>query len=163
MALEVTSELGGPLRELDVELRLAAEAIGAAAVPTLLELRPRVAEPEDGVATLSSLHLDGEGDPDGLMLAACLAAHGAYVARRGQPDGVSTGALAIARLLVWAQRAAVIGRPLHVEWIGPPARAPKAEDGTHRVLARCALSHGPEGAVRRAEAIALVRERPAAA
>lgn len=158
MTLEVASGLGGPLGDLDAELRLAAEAIGAAVVPTLLELRPRVAEAEDEPTTLDSLHLEGEGDPDGVMLAACLAAHAAYVARRGQPGGVSTGGLAIARLLVWAQRAAVIGHPLQVSWIGPPARAPQADEETHRVLARCTVSGGSAGVSRRAEAVALVRQ-----
>jgi hypothetical protein len=156
--LEVTAELRTQLGHLDTELRLAAEAVGAAIVPTLLELRPRVAEAEGAPTTLDTLHLEGEGDPDGLMLAACLAAHAAYVQKRGQPEGVSTGALAIARLLVWAQRAAVIGHPLEVTWVGPPARAPERTDGSHRVLARCVVSGGDGGGSRRAEAVALVRE-----
>ena len=60
-------------------------------------------------ALLVELDLDHEGAPDALCLAACLAAHRAYVAARGRPEGVSAGALALARLLVWAQRAAMLG------------------------------------------------------
>ena len=143
---------------LEPELRAAAEAIGAGLQPHLTRLapgltRPRDGEPGDATATLVALDLDHEGEPDGLSLVACVAAHRGYVTARGDPDGVSAGALAIARLLVWGQRAAMLGPAPRIEWIGPAARRP--EPGARLALAaRCALELS--GATRRAEAVALI-------
>ena len=104
-------------------------------------------------ATLTTLDLDHEGAPDPLSLAACLAAHRAYVLARGDAEAVSVGALALARLMVWAQRAAMLGPAPHIEWIGPAPRRPEVGDRLE-LAARCALDLG--GATRRAEAVALL-------
>lgn len=108
----------------------------------------------DPSALLVSLDLDHEGAPDALSLAACVAAHRAYVTARGRPEGVSAGALAIARLLVWAQRAALLGPAPRIGWIGPAARRPEGDTESLALGARCALE--VDGATRRAEALALV-------
>lgn len=158
MPLRLSEAHQGLVGAVEPELRAAAEALGAGLGGELTRLapgltRPRDGEPGDGVATLVALDLDHEGPPDGLTLAAVLAAHRGYVAARGQADGVSAGALAIARLLVWAQRAAMLGAAPRVEWIGPSARRP--DPGRRLVLAaRCALELN--GATRRAEAVALI-------
>jgi hypothetical protein len=112
---------------------------------------------EEPDALLLDLDLDREGAPDGLSLAACVAAHRAYVIARGRAGGVSAGALALARLLVWAQRAALLGPPPRIGWIGPAPRTPDAE-GRVRLAARAAVRVGD--ATRRAEAVALL-EPPA--
>lgn len=145
---------------MEPELRMAAEAIGVGLREHLVRLAPgltRAAEPgdDDPVATLVELDLDREGPPDGLSLVACVAAHRSYVAARGRPEGVSAGALALCRLLVWAQRAALLGKPPRVEWMGPPARRPEGADG-YALGARCALEI--DGRTRRAEALAVVQE-----
>lgn len=108
----------------------------------------------DPSALLVSLDLDHEGAPDALSLAACVAAHRAYVTARGRPEGVSAGALAIARLLVWAQRAALLGPAPRIGWIGPAARRPEGDTESLALGARCALE--VDGATRRAEALALI-------
>ncbi len=105
-------------------------------------------------ATLQSLELDHEGDADALCLAACVAAHRAYVTARGRPGGTSTGALAIARILVWAHRAAMLGTPPTIAWIGPAPRLPEAGADQAVLRARCAVTIG--GSTRRAEAAAII-------
>ncbi|MEZ0283813.1 MAG: hypothetical protein ACAH79_01080, partial [Thermoleophilia bacterium] len=77
-----------------------------------------------------------------------------YVAARGQPEGVSAGALALGRLLVWAQRAAMLGPPPKVVWVGPATRRPDDEEGRLALSARSAVTMA--GATRRAEAVALI-------
>jgi hypothetical protein len=150
------SELAGAV---EPELRVAAEAIGVALWDQLVRLAPgltRAPEAVGGVveATLVDLDLDHEGAPDGVSLVACVAAHRAYVAARKQPDGASAGALALARLLVWGQRAAMLGPAPRIAWLGPAPRAPRPEAGQVTLAARCALSVG--GSTRRAEAVAVI-------
>ena len=123
----------------------------------LVRLAPALTRPPEGggaaEATLASLDLDHEGEPEALSLVACVAAHRAYVTARGDAEGVSAGALALARLMVWAQRAAMLGPAPRIEWIGPAPRRP--EPGERVTLsARCALDIA--GVTRRAEAIALI-------
>lgn len=113
----------------------------------------RAAEGDEPHATLDALDLDHEGAPDALSLIACMAAHRAYVIARGDPDGVSVGALALARLLVWAQRAALLGPAPRIEWIGPAPRRPEPGDRLS-LSARGAVRLG--GSLRRAEAVALI-------
>jgi hypothetical protein len=138
---------------------VAAEAIGVALRDQLTRLAPGLTRPPEGAAgeaqaTLLDLDLDHEGAPDGVSLVACLAAHRAYVAARKRPEGVSAGALALARLLVWGQRAAMLGPAPRIAWLGPAPRAPEPTAGQVRLAARCALSVG--NATRRAEAVALI-------
>ena len=76
-----------------------------------------------------------------------MAAHRSYVAARGQPEGVSAGALALGRLLVWAQRAAIV-------WVGPATRRPEDAEGRLALSARSAVTMA--GTTRRAEAVALI-------
>lgn len=158
MPLRLSEDHQEAIGAVEPELRAAAEALGVALQGRLTRLapgltRPRDGESGDGVATLVALDLDHEGAPDGLTLVAVLAAHRGYVAARGRSDGVSAGALAIARLLLWGQRAAMLGAAPRIEWIGPSARRP--DPGDRLVLgARCALELN--GATRRAEAVALI-------
>lgn len=163
MALRLSDAHSERVGALEPGLRAAAEAIGVALRPRLSQLapgltRPREADPEDADAVLVGLDLDREGEPDPLSLVACTAAHAAYVGSRGRADAVSAGALALARLLVWAQRAAMLGPAPRVEWIGPAARRPEEMGDRIALSARCALEMG--GAIRRAEAVALIA-RPA--
>ncbi|MEQ9337841.1 MAG: hypothetical protein RJQ03_11680, partial [Miltoncostaeaceae bacterium] len=95
-----------------------------------------------------------EGPPDALSLLACLAAHRAYVGGRGRPEGVSVGALPIARLMVWAHRATLLGAAPRLVWVGPAVRAPEPGPRQMVLRARCAVA--VDGAVRRAEAAAVV-------
>lgn len=159
MGLRLTDAHSELLGTLEPELRAAAEALGAALQPQLASLapgltRPREGDPDDGDAVMAALDLDHEGAPDALSLAACVAAHRAYVTGRGQASGVSAGALALARLLVWAQRAAMLGPAPRIEWIGPAPRRPEGSQERLSLSARCALELG--GATRRAEAVALI-------
>lgn len=158
MPLRLSDALTARLEGVEPELRVAAEALGAALAGELRRLAPGLtragaddAEPE---ATLAALRLDREEDPDGLTLAACLAAHRAYVAARGRPEAVSAGALALGRLLVWAQRAAMLGPAPRIAWLGPAARRPEPGPGRFPLAAACELEVA--GARRRAEAVALV-------
>jgi hypothetical protein len=144
---------------LEPELRAAAEAIGQGLRGRLRELRPGLLRPaEEGApppeARLDALELEREGPPDPLSLAACLAAHRAYVVARGQADGVSIGALALARLLVWASRAAMLGPPPKLAWIGPAPRRPEPGPGQFPLASSCAVT--VEGRLREARAAALV-------
>jgi hypothetical protein len=144
---------------IEPELRVAAEAIGMGLRDQLVRLAPALTRPGEGGegepdATLVELDLDHEGAPDGLSLAACLAAHRSYVAARGRPEAVSAGALALARLLTWAQRAAMLGPAPRIMWLGPAPRRPEPEGGQLTLSARCALDVA--GATRRAAASALI-------
>ena len=144
---------------IEPELRVAAEAIGMGLRDQLVRLAPALTRTGEGDAgepdaTLVELDLDHEGAPDGLSLAACLAAHRSYVAARGRPEAVSAGALALARLLTWAQRAAMLGAAPRIMWLGPAPRRPEPEGGQLTLSARCALEVG--GATRRAAASALI-------
>jgi hypothetical protein len=160
MGLRLSDADSGLIGGLEPELRIAAEALGMGLRQQLTRLAPSLTRPGgdqgDRVvdAVLLELHLDHEGPPDAVSLAACLAAHRAYVAARTQPEGVSAGALALARLLIWAQRAALLGPAPELVWIGPASRRPEDEAGRVALSARCALEIG--GRTRRAEAVALL-------
>jgi hypothetical protein len=148
---------------LEPDLRIAAEAIGVALRDQLTKLAPGLTRPPEGAeadAVLVDLHLDHDGAPDALSLAAVMAAHRSYVAARGQPDGVSAGAPALGRLLVWAQRAAMLGPAPKVVWVGPAARRPDDQEGRLALSARSAVTMA--GATRRAEAVAPIEAPPAA-
>jgi hypothetical protein len=163
MGLRLADAQAEMLRGLEPELRMAAEAIGAGLRDQLTRLAPGLTRPAQGGddpevdAVLVELDLDHEGAPDALSLAACVAAHRTYVTARGRPEAVSAGALALGRLLVWAQRAALLGPAPRLVWVGPAARRPEGHDERVALSARCALEVG--GRTRRAEALALV-ERP---
>lgn len=156
MALRLTDRSAQGLDALDPELRAAAEALGMALLPRLRDLKPGMTRLDAGSpeATLTSLDVPPEGEPDPLSLAAVLSAHRAYVRSRGEPEGVSTGALAIARLLVWAQRAAMLGPAPRVAWIGPEARRPDGVEGVP-LTATCTVSAGESR--RTARAVAVLR------
>ncbi len=158
MGLRLRDDHSELLGTVEPELRVAAEALGMGLRAELIRLAPALTRPpgdapEGTDATLAQLDLDHEGAPDALSLAACVAAHRAYAIARGDPEAVSAGALALARLLVWAQRAAMLGPAPRVEWIGPAPRRPEPE-GRLSLGARCALEM--HGATRRAEAVALI-------
>ena len=70
---------------------------------------------------------------------------------------MSAGALALGRLLVWAQRAAMLGPPPKLVWVGPAARRPEDAEGRIALSARSAVEIA--GATRRAEAVALIEAR----
>ncbi|HMM49771.1 MAG TPA: hypothetical protein PKE32_09215 [Miltoncostaeaceae bacterium] len=156
MSLSLTDRLAESVAALDQELRVGGEAIGVGVAGQIASLAPALAPAEAGEpdGVLIALDLDHEGEPDGLSLAACLAAHRAYVTGRGRPHAVSAGALALARLLVWAHRAALLGTPPTLRWIGPAPRLPAAADGQLVLRARSAVT--VDGRTRRAEAAALI-------
>ena len=156
MPLRLSEELRSGVDDLSPDLRAAAEAIGLGLKGQLTSLKPALTRVEGDVdeVELVELSLDHEGPPDPLSLSACLAAHRAYVGARGETEAISAGALAICRLLVWAQRAAFLGAVPKVVWIGPEPRCPDAGAGQHRLSARCALRTGET--VRRASAAVLV-------
>jgi hypothetical protein len=149
---------------LEPELRIAAEAIGLALRDQLTRLAPGLTRPPEGQgdaateAVLVDLDLDHDGAPDAVSLVAIVAAHRSYVSARGRPDAVSAGALALGRILVWAQRAALLGPAPRVVWVGPAARRPDDSEGRIALSARCAIEIA--GTTRRAEAVALI-EPPA--
>lgn len=162
MALRLGDDHSELTRAVEPELRVAAEALGMGLRAELTRLHPALTRPPEGAdadatATVVMLDLDHEGGPDPLSLIACMAAHRAYVIARGEPDGASVGALALARLLVWAQRAAMLGPAPRIAWIGPAPRRPEPE-GRLTLAARCGVEMA--GVVRRAEAAALI-EPPA--
>ena len=158
MGLRLPEDQRGAIDALDPELRVAAEALGAGLRAQLVKLRPGVVRADGGTdaleATLVALDLEREGAPDALSLAACLAAHRAYMDARGKPEGVSLGALALGRLLVWAQRAALLGPAPKIAWLGPPARQPDAAEGQFALSAHCVAQVGERS--REARAVALV-------
>ena len=154
MGLRLSAAQSAALDDLSPELRVAAEALGGGLADQLVDLGPSLTRGLGDEAALDHLTLDREPEPDPLSLAACLAAHRAYLARRGQTEAISAGALAIARLLVWAARAALIGAAPRVVWIGPGPRCPDPGAGQHRINSDCRLE-GAEGAAH-ARAAALV-------
>ena len=141
--MPVTNPAGaGPLQDPDVQS--GAQAIGFAVAARLRELAPALRPADDGVEpTFEVVQIDlVPADPaDEVTLAACLSAHDAYAAGRGRPGGVSPGALALARVLVWATRAEMLGARPDVRWIGPPARMPEGIEG-HVVTASVVLKSG---------------------
>ena len=157
MALRLSEAQAELVGALEPDLRIAAEAIGFGLRDQLTRLAPGLTRPPEGAdadAVLVDLDLDHDGVADALSLAAVMAAHRSYVAARGQPEGVSAGALALGRLLVWAQRAAMLGPPPKVVWVGPATRRPDDEEGRLALSARSAVTMA--GATRRAEAVALI-------
>jgi len=163
VTLRVGPEQEAGLQGLEPELRSFADAIGGTLGPELLRRAPglaRVGEGESGDpdALLVALELDREPEPDAVTLSACLAAHRAYVGGRGRPEAVSLGALALARLLIWASRAALLGPAPAVSWIGPPSRRPEPEAGQLILEARCVCEIA--GRRREARAVALVGPPP---
>jgi hypothetical protein len=159
VGLRLAPEHQAALDGLDPELRIAAESIGAALRPELTRrapgLVPEATEREPAAEpVLVALELDREPRPDPLTLAACLAGHRAYVAARGRPEGLSLGALALARLLVWASRAALLGPAPKLEWIGPLTRRPEATHGQVALEARCVCEVGGRRREARAGALA---------
>jgi hypothetical protein len=133
VSLGLSPDLQRGLDDLEADLRAGAAAIGLAVQAELVRRKPALVHGGSGSAAphavLTDLDLDREGDPDPVSLVACLAAHSGYVASRGDPHGVSLGALALARLLVWSARAAMLGPAPRLVWIGPPSRRPHLEPG----------------------------------
>ena len=161
MGLRLSPEAVSALARLEPEVRAGAEAIGFAVAAQLGRLRPGLTATGDGGdPLLASLAMAPEGEPDAVSLAAIMAAHNGYVRARGDTSAVSAGALALARLLVWGQRAAMLGPAPRVTWIGPEPRRPEGTEGL-ALIAECVVEGG-DGKRRRARAVALV-ERPAAA
>jgi hypothetical protein len=159
MSLQLAPALREVLDETDPDLRAAAQAIGFAVAGQLEPLRPALTRgsgdspPE---VEIVAIDLTPEGPPDGLALVACEAAHQAYVRSRGAPAATSLGALAIARLLVWGQRAAILGTAPNILWIGPAQRRPEALEG---IEIHAACSGIVDGAKRTAKAVAVI-QRP---
>jgi hypothetical protein len=157
MGLELAAELQGGLASLEPDLRSGAAAIGLAVQAELGRRKPALTRREEGsappVAVLTSLDLDRDGAPDAVSLAACLAAHSGYVASRGDPQGVSLGGLALARILVWSTRAAMLGAAPKLVWIGPPARRPELAPGQVALGATAVATI--DGAEKRAGAVAV--------
>lgn len=157
MALELAPELEAGLASLEPDLRSGAAAIGLAVQMELARRKPALTRREEGatahVAVLTALDLDREGAPDAISLAACLAAHSGYVASRGDAQGVSLGGLALARLLVWSARAAMLGPPPKLVWIGPPSRQPELQAGQVALGATAVATL--DGSERRAGALAI--------
>lgn len=164
MALRLPEAQAEQVGSLEPELRMAAEAIGLGLREQLTRLAPGLTKPPEGrddaatEAVLVDLDLDHDGAPDAVSLVAIVAAHRSYVSARGRPEGVSAGALALGRILVWAQRAALLGPAPRVVWVGPAARRPADSEGRLALSARCAVEI--DGTTRRAEAVALI-ETPA--
>lgn len=159
MPLGLAADTARRAAALDAALRAAAEAIGGGLRPAIADLAPALVAPAESggpepAGELRDLDLDHEGAPDELSLVACLAAHAAYVRGRGRPDALSVGALPIARLMVWAHRATLLGASPRLLWVGPVVRAP--EPGPDQLLLRARCAVAVDGAVRRAEAAAIV-------
>ena len=121
----------GPLQ--DPDLGAGAQAIGFAVAQRLRDLapalRPADEQGREPQFTIEEIVLDPADPADPLTVAACVTAHDAYAAGRGRPGAVSPGALALARVLVWASRAEMLGARPEVRWIGPPARMPADVSG----------------------------------
>lgn len=158
MGLRLGPERQAAVDGLESELRAAAVALGSGLGPELARRAPGLAagagESAEPDALLLELALDREPEPDAVTLAACAAAHRAYVTGRGRPEGVSMGALALARLLVWASRAALLGAVPKLVWLGPPTRRPEPGEDRVALEARCVCEIA--GARREARAAALV-------
>jgi hypothetical protein len=156
MGLRLDPRRQEALEALEPELRAAAGAIGAAVREELVRRAPGLVRAEGGPADglLLELGLDREPEPDDVSLAACVAAHRAYVTSRGEPDGLSLGALALARLLVWASRASILGPAPRLAWLGPPSRRP--EPGPDQVTLEAHAACEVDGRRREARAVALL-------
>lgn len=142
---------------LDPDLAAGSQAIGMAVSARLRELAPALRPATEGGGEprflIEELALDPADPADALTVAACISAHDGYVAARGRPGAVSPGALALARVLVWATRAEMLGARPEVRWIGPPARMPEGLQGqvvTASVVLEC------EGTRARAQAVVVV-------
>jgi len=146
-----------PAAGLDPDLAQAARGIGFAVGARLRDLAPSLRPASDGGAEpdllIDEIALDPDDPLDPLTLIACLQAHDAYVAGRGRPQGASPGALALARVLAWAARAEMLGRPPRIAWIGPPTRRPDEAAG-HAVTATVVLLDGDTRV--RAAAVAVI-------
>jgi len=122
-----------PVQHLDPDLRAGAQAIAFAVATRLRDLAPAIRPVDESGAeptfVIDAIGLVPEDPPDAITLVACLGAHDAYATGRGRPGAVSPGALALARVLVWATRAEMLGAQPDVRWIGPPARMPEGLDG----------------------------------
>jgi hypothetical protein len=158
MGMRLAPALQETLETLDPDLRGPAHAIGMSLGTQLGRLRPALSHGADPAVPpeveVLSLALAPEGEPDAISLAACQAAHQSYVASRGAASATSLGALAIARLLVWAQRAALLGAPPEITWIGPVQRRPADASGIEIHASCVALV---DGARHTAKAVALVQ------
>ncbi len=159
MTLRLPDSLRAPIEALEPELLAAAQAIGLGALPKLSELKPGLTDTSaPGTPSLEAIDLPPEGAPDALSAAAVLAAHQAYVRQRGAPDAISLGALSLARLIVWMQRATMLGGgPPQVVWIGPEGRLPDGLTGT-RLVATATIEQ--DGRRRSARAVAIVQAAP---
>lgn len=153
----VHAEGTDPTASLDPDLARAARGIGMAVAIRLRDLapaiRPALPGGDEPTFLIEAMDLDPPDPADPVTLVACLEAHDAYVAGRGRPGAASPGALALARVLVWAARAEVLGRAPRIAWIGPPSRRPDGAEG-HAVTADVRL-RGEEGPAR-ASALLLV-------
>jgi len=122
-----------PAQHLDPDLRAGAQAIGLSVAARLRDLAPALRPADDSrtepTFVIDTLDLEPDDPADALTLVACLGAHDAYALGRGRPGAVSAGALALARVLVWAARAEMLGGRPDVRWIGPPARMPDGVEG----------------------------------
>lgn len=139
-----------PVGDLDPDLAAGGRAIGMVVAMRLRELTPALRPADDDgrepTLVLEEVALLPADPTDALTLVACVAAHDAYVNHRRRPGAVSPGALALARVLVWASRAEMLGRAPSIVWIGPPNRRPESADG-YPVTASVRLT-GPSGTVR---------------
>ena len=142
---------------LDPDVVNAARGIGFAVGARLRDLAPALrpvtgdgSEPE---LVIEAITLDPDDPLDPLTLIACLEAHDSYAVARGRPGAASPGALALARVLAWAARAEMLGRPPRIAWIGPPPRRPDDLAG-HAVTATVALLDGDARV--RAAAVAVI-------
>lgn len=127
-----------PRAALDPDLAGAAHAIGLAVSHRVVALAPALtavaADGTEPTVILVGIDMEPADPADPITMMACLGAHHAYVVARGRPDGVSLGALALARILVWAARAEVLGRAPSIVWIGAPRRRPD-DMGGHLIVA----------------------------
>ena len=133
-----------PVQYLDPDLRAGAQVIGFSVAARLRDLAPALRPADDSgteaTFVIDTLDLEPVDPADALTLVACLGAHDAYAVGRGRPGAVSAGALALARVLVWATRAEMLGGRPDVRWIGPPARMPDGLEGqviTANVVLTC--------------------------
>ncbi len=143
---------------LDSDLQSGARAIGVAVAPRLRDMTPAIRPAADGGVEpeflLESMTLDPEDPADPVTMVACLSAHDAYVAARKRPGAVSPGALALARILVWATRAEMLGAHPQILWLGPPSRLP---DDIHGYVVRASVRLTSGATTARAEAVAVIR------
>lgn len=122
-----------PMQHLDPDLRAGAQAIAFAVATRLRDLAPAIrpadASGAEPTFVIDTITLVPDDPADAVTLMACLGAHDAYATGRGRAGAVSPGALALARVLVWATRAEMLGAQPDVRWIGPPTRLPAGLEG----------------------------------